>query len=60
MAKQASEIMTEQVITITEETDLQEISGLMVKHGIKNLPVLKDGRLVGVVSRADIIKTLIS
>lgn len=54
----ASEIMSSKVISVSKEVDVQEIASLMVKHNIKRVPVTEDGRLIGIISRADIIKTL--
>ena len=59
MAKQASSIMTEAVITVTETTGVSEIAHLMLQHGIKRIPVVVNGKLVGIISRRDIIKLLV-
>lgn len=57
-ALRAGDVMTEQVIHVSEETPLGEVVGLMEKHNIKRLPVLSDGKLVGIVSRADLLRAL--
>jgi len=59
LAGRASEIMTEDVITVTEDTDTAEIAKLMLDHGIRAIPVVAGDDIVGIVSRADIIKTLL-
>lgn len=46
--------MTHDVITITPETTLPEAHKLMIDYRIRRLPVMKDGRLVGIVTRGDI------
>ncbi|RYD01895.1 hypothetical protein N752_27610 [Desulforamulus aquiferis] len=51
--------MTEKVITVSKDTDIQTIASLMVKHNIKRIPVTEDHKIVGIVSRADIVKTLV-
>ncbi len=59
MAEQAEAIMTEDVITIDPDTEIAQIGKLMLENGIKRLPVVQDGKLVGLVSRRDMIKLLI-
>ncbi len=54
----AAELMTSEVFTVSPETELEEIVDALARHNIKRVPVLKDGQLVGIVSRADIIHTL--
>lgn len=50
------EIMTRGVISITPDTDLEEVRHILVNERIKRLPVLEQGRLVGIVSRADLVR----
>lgn len=50
------EIMTRGVISITPDTDLEEVRHILVNERIKRLPVLEQGRLMGIVSRADLVK----
>ena len=50
------EIMTRGVISVTPGTELEEVSHLLVHERIKRLPVLDQGKLVGIVSRADLVK----
>ena len=50
------EIMTRGVISVTPDTELDEISHLLVHERIKRLPVLDQGKLVGIVSRADLVR----
>lgn len=52
----AVDIMTSPVISVTEATTVHEIAALMVKHKVNRLPVLRAGRVVGIVSRADVLK----
>ncbi|HBV86170.1 CBS domain-containing protein [Desulfosporosinus sp.] len=59
IASQASEIMTANVVIINKEASIEEAASLMVSKKIKRLPVLEDGKIIGIVSRMDIIKTLI-
>ncbi len=57
-ALRAGDVMTKQVIHVSEETPLGDVVGLMEKHNIKRLPVLSDGKLMGIVSRADLLRAL--
>jgi CBS-domain-containing membrane protein len=58
--RKAKDVMTRQVISVDPDTSLQEIANLLEKHGIKRVPVVKDGRLVGIVSRANLVQALAS
>jgi CBS-domain-containing membrane protein len=58
--RRVSEIMSTNVIAASEDTPLEEIATLLERHRIKRLPILKDGRLVGVVSRSNLIQALAS
>jgi CBS domain-containing protein len=52
----AEEVMTTPVLTVTEAATVHEIATLMVQHKINRVPVLRAGRVVGIVSRADVLK----
>lgn len=54
----AGDVMTRDVVTVTEDTPLHEIAGLLERHHIKRVPVTRDGRLVGIVSRANLLHGL--
>lgn len=56
----ASDVMTRPAITVTETTDLAEIARLLETKRIKRVPVIRDGKLVGIVSRADIVRALVA
>lgn len=49
-------LMTEHVITVGEDETLGQIIELMIHNGIHTLPVVRDGALVGVIGRRDVIK----
>jgi CBS domain-containing protein len=51
-----TKLMTRDVLTVEEGTLLSDIATLFVTHRIRRVPVLRDGRLVGVVSRADLLR----
>lgn len=52
------DVMTKDVITIEEDTPVSEIAGIIEENRIKRVPVLRGERLIGIVSRADIIRVL--
>ena len=54
----AADMMTRDVITVTGDTPIGETAGLLEKRRIKRVPVLRDGTVVGIVSRADILRGL--
>jgi CBS domain-containing protein len=58
--RKVEEVMTREPITVTEDTPLDEAVGLMERHRIKRLPVVRDGKLVGIVTRANIMHALVS
>ncbi len=57
-ATTASELMTTGVITIGEDTLLPEIARLLENNRIKRVPVVADGKVVGIVSRANLLQAL--
>ncbi|WP_440073550.1 CBS domain-containing protein [Streptosporangium sp. OZ121] len=52
------EVMTRQVVTVTPTTDAARLVELLVAKRVKSLPVLRDDRVVGMVSRRDLIRVL--
>lgn len=54
----AEDIMTRQVVSVAEHTELKEIADTLENRKIKRLPVLRDGKLVGIISRADLVRAL--
>jgi len=59
LAQTASDIMTEDLITVKEDTDISEVARLMLNNNIKQVPVVDGSKLIGIVSRADIVKLLL-
>lgn len=55
-----SEVMTENVRTISEDTELEEIVELMERHRIKRVPVVRDGKLTGIVTRSNLMHAMVS
>lgn len=56
----ARDVMTPEVVTVGPDTDLAEIAALLERHRIKRVPVVEDGRVVGVVSRANLLHGLVA
>ena len=52
--------MSSPAITVDETADLATIADVLLKRGIKRVPVTRAGRLVGVVSRRDILRALLA
>jgi CBS domain-containing protein len=55
-----ADVMTKEVITATEHTQLAEIAKLMERHHIKRVPIVRDGKVVGIVSRANLLQGLLA
>jgi CBS domain-containing protein len=54
----AGDVMAAPVITVAEDTELAEVARLLAQQHIKRVPVVKQGRVVGIVSRADLLGAL--
>jgi CBS domain-containing protein len=57
---QVSEVMTREPLSVTEDTALEEIVALMETNGVKRLPVMRGDKLVGIVSRANLLQAVAS
>jgi len=57
--RKVAEVMTDRVFTVTPETPLGDLVALMETKHVKRVPVVDQGRLVGIVSRADVMATLV-
>lgn len=55
----ARDVMVTPVVTVAEHTPVEDIAELLERHRIKRVPVLRDGKVVGIVSRANLLGTLI-
>jgi CBS domain-containing protein len=56
--RHVSEVMTPNPIHVTPATDLAEVARLMLHKHVKRLPVVEAGRMVGIVSRSDVLRAL--
>jgi CBS domain-containing protein len=57
--KTARDVMTRDLHSVSEEASAEEIAHLMEAHRIRRVPVVKDGKLVGIVSRADLLRAVL-
>ena len=58
--RKVSEVMTPSPMTVGEEAPLSEIVSLMERNNIKRVPVVRDGKLVGIVSRSNLLQAVAS
>jgi CBS domain-containing protein len=54
----AADVMTREVVSVGEGAAVADVADILIKHRIKRVPVLRDGRVVGIISRADIVRSL--
>ncbi len=58
-ARKVSEVMTSRLVAIAPDTALDQVVALMERHRVKRLPVVENHRLLGIVSRADLLRALV-
>jgi CBS domain-containing protein len=54
----ASEVMTQSVYTLTEDTDAAAAARMMLRHNLKSVPVVAGDRVVGIVARRDLLRLI--
>jgi len=59
VSTKVSDLMTADVITAGVDDTVQSVAKLMVNNGVNRIPIVKDGQLVGIVSRADIVRSMV-
>ena len=59
-ARTVADVMTREVITASPDTPLHEIAALLERRSIKRVPIVRDGALLGIVSRANLLQALAS
>jgi CBS domain-containing protein len=59
-SRKVVDVMTRRVVTATPDTPVGDVATLLEKHGIKRVPIVKDGKIVGIVSRANLLQALAS
>lgn len=57
-ARKVADVMAHPVITATPDTPLHELAMLMERHAVKRIPIVRDGALVGIVSRANLVQAV--
>ena len=57
-ARTVGDVMSKRVVAATPDTPLNQIAGLLERHLIKRVPIIDNGELVGIVSRANLIQAL--
>jgi CBS domain-containing protein len=58
--RKVEDIMTHDPVTVSESTALEELVSLMEKHDVKRLPVMRGAQLVGIVTRANLLRAVAS
>ena len=58
--RKVREIMTQEVFTATEDTPLADVAQLMEKNSIKRVPIMRDGSIVGIISRRNFMQAVCS
>jgi CBS-domain-containing membrane protein len=58
--RSVADIMTRRVLTVSDDTAVDTIAQMLTSNGYKRVPILRDGALVGIVSRADIVRMMAS
>jgi CBS domain-containing protein len=54
----AKDVMTKRVFTLAEEVPAREVAEEMVQRKINRIPITRDGKLVGIVTRADVLRAV--
>jgi CBS domain-containing protein len=60
LSSKVADVLTREVITATEDTELEDVARLMLKHRTKRIPIVRGSSVVGVVSRIDLVKAMLS
>ncbi len=59
-ARKAAEVMSRGVVTVADHTPVAEVAAILESRGIKRVPVLRDGTLVGIVCRSNLLQAMAS
>ena len=58
--KKVAEVMTDQVHTVDEDTSLEDVVEMMERHRIKRVPVIRGTRVVGIITRSNLLHAMVS
>ncbi|MGE0697574.1 MAG: CBS domain-containing protein [Hyphomicrobiaceae bacterium] len=59
-ARKAADIMSTRVVSVDADMDLGAVADLLEKRNLKRVPVVRDGRLVGIITRGDLVRALVA
>ena len=59
-SRKVADVMTREVITAAPQTPLRDIANILEKNGIKRVPIVDGGKIIGIVSRANLLQALAS
>lgn len=51
-----ADIMTTDVVTVSEDSDVETVAGILTTRRVRRLPVVRDGKVIGIISRADLVR----
>lgn len=54
----ADDVMTRYVVTVVEDTSLRDVADILDRNNLKRVPVVRDGALVGIITRGDLVRQL--
>lgn len=57
---EVKDVMSAEPVTVTADTSVEDVATLMVDRDVSRLPVLDSGKLVGIISKSDIVRSLVS
>ncbi|MDX8031250.1 CBS domain-containing protein [Lentzea sp. BCCO 10_0856] len=57
-ADAVAQVMTKSPVTVSPNTDLAEVAALMLDHGVRSVPVVREGHLAGIVTRRDMLRSI--
>ena len=58
-AVKVGDLMTDEVISVEDDADVEKVATLMIEKKINRVPVVKNGKLVGIISRGDVVRSLV-